>query len=326
MRLGLTSASYQYLFGGDGEMFVDRTSGKYDWRGLPRPYFTQTDPMIGSESVELWQIARARALGVPVVHCPIMDWDEANVRQVKAALVENGQELIPAIGADLIVRGERLEQEVAGAIDMIERYDRFGDVEIAKFCLFPMVYNRFRRDPPLREQLDRMIAALPPIVEAAERAGIVLAFENHLDYRAKEVVEIIEAIDSPNLRFLFDTGNPFSVCEDPVEAAEVAAPYTVLVHLKDVVVLPWTPASTGYFACMYACPLGEGNVELERIVDLLAERAPDGDALTVSIEVTPMPPSTDEDRWVEHGVAWMKERLARHLGQGAGAVAADPSA
>jgi sugar phosphate isomerase/epimerase len=178
----------------------------------------------------------------------------------------------------------------------------------------PMTVNRFRKDPPLREQIDRMIAALPLVVEAAEKAGIVLAFENHLDYRAGEIVEVIEAIDSPSLRFLFDTGNPFSVCEDPVEAAEIAAPYTVLVHLKDVVVLPWTPMSPGYFAAMYACPLGEGNVELERIVQILAERAPDSDRLTLSIEVTPMPPATDEDLWVEKGIAWMRETLAAYLG------------
>jgi sugar phosphate isomerase/epimerase len=325
MRLGLTNASYQYLFGGDGEMFVDRTSGKYDWRGLPRPYFTQTPPMIHTDSVELWQVERARQLGVPVVHCPIMDWSEDNVARISAALDENGQELVPAIFADLVVRGEQLEKEIENAIDLIERYARLG-VQLSKFCLVPMIYNRFRKDPPLREQLDRMIAGLPAIVEAAERNGIVLAFENHLDYRASEVVEIIEAIDSPNLQFLFDTGNPFSVCEDPIEAAEVAAPYTVLAHIKDVVVMPWTPASLGYFACMYACPLGEGNVEIEKIVQLLAERSPVGDALTLAIEVTPMPPSTDEDLWVEKGIEWMREHLASHLDESAPATAGGATA
>jgi sugar phosphate isomerase/epimerase len=313
MRLGLTSASYQYLFGGDNDMFVDRTSGRYDWRGLPRPYFTQTSQMIRTDSVELWQARRAHELGVPVVHCPIGNWSRDNLAELKETLERNGQELMPAIGMDMMLQGDALARETEGAVDLIERYGDFGGVRVAKLCLVPMVYNRFRKDPPLRDQLDRMIAALPPVVEAAERAGIVLAFENHLDYRAGEVVEIIEAIDSPHLRFLFDSGNPFSVCEDPVEAAELAAPYTVLVHLKDVVVLPWTPMSPGYFACMYACPLGEGNVDLERIVDIFAERTPDADRLALAIEVTPMPPATDEDLWVERGIEWMLTNLARHL-------------
>jgi sugar phosphate isomerase/epimerase len=214
-----------------------------------------------------------------------------------------------------MLAGDELLASVDAAVADIHRYGEFGGVRICKTMLMPMVYNRFRSDPPLREQLDRIVAALPPVVEAAEAAGIVLAFENHLDYRASEVVEIIEAIDSPHLRFLFDTGNPLSVCEDPMAAAKVAAPYTVLVHLKDVVVLPWTPASTGYFACMYACPLGEGNVDLEGIVELLAEQSPAGEELTLAIEVTPMPPATDEDKWVEEGIAWMKARLGKHLGE-----------
>ena len=313
MRLGLTSASYQYLFGGDGDAFVDRTSGRFDWRGLPRPYFTQTGPIVAAESVELWQIERAKQLGVPVVHCPIADWGEENVRRVKAALEANGQELMPAIGADLVVKGSERNREIDAAIEVIERYRAFGDVTISKFCLAPMIYNRFRSEPPLREQLDRMIDGLRPIAKAAESAGIVLALENHLDYRAVEIVEIIEAVGSPSLKFLFDTGNPFSVCEDPVAAAQAAAPYTVLVHVKDVVVLPWTPESGSYFACMYACPLGEGNVEIPRIIEILAEQAPQADDLVLAVEVTPLPVTADEDLWVEKGVEWMRRHLTQYL-------------
>lgn len=312
MRLGLTDSCYQYLFGGDGQMFVDRTSGWYDWRGLPRPYFTRTGPLVETDNIPLWQAERARQLGVPVVHSSISNWSPEATAELKAALDANGQELMPAICTDLIVRGDQLAREIERSVEEIERYGAFG-VRTAKFCLVPMIYNRFRSDPPLREQLDRLIAGLPPLVEAAKRAGIVLAFENHLDYRASEVVEVIEAIDSPSLKFLFDTGNPFSVCEDPVEAAEVAAPYTVLAHVKDVVVLPWTPASGSFFACMYACPLGEGNVDIKRITEILATRAPDPETLTLAIEITPMPAATDEDLWVEKGIEWMRNELAAYL-------------
>lgn len=314
MRLGLTNYTYQWLFASPGgREFVDRSSAEYDWRGLPLPYFTQTGTTVRPDSLEVWQIDRAKSLGLPVVHCPIFDWDEGNVRRVRALLDENEQELVPAVAADLIATGDKLEREVANAVDLIRRYGAVGGIKLSKFCVAPMVHNRFRSDPPLREQLDRIIAALPALVEAAAEAGIVLAFENHLDYRAKEVVEIIEAIGSPNLRFLFDTGNPFSVCEDPVDAADAAAPYTVLVHIKDVRVVPWTPMSPGYFAVMYACPLGQGNVDLVRIVDILAERAPDPRTLPLAIEVTPIPPSADEDRWMEEGILWMKERFAGHI-------------
>jgi sugar phosphate isomerase/epimerase len=194
-------------------------------------------------------------------------------------------------------------------VSTIERFAAFGGISVVKACQYPMIHNRFRREPPLREQLDRLTVALRPVAAAAERAGIVLAWENHLDYRAAEVVEIIEAVGSPSLRFLFDTGNAFPVCEDPVDAARIAAPYTVAVHLKDIVVLPWTPASPGYVACMYACPLGEGNVPLREVVEILRDGSPAGADLILSAEVSHGPPNTDEDRWTEAGIDWMRANL-----------------
>lgn len=314
MRLGLTNYTYQWLFApAGGQEFVDRASAFYDFRGLPLPYLTQTGRTLSPDSFEVWQIDRAQALGLPVVHCPIVNWDEENLGRIRERLTTNGQEIVPAIGANLIATGVELEQEIDNTVALIRRYHDFGNIRLSKFCIAPMVHNRFRHDPPLSVQLERIVAGLPQIVEAAEAAGIVLAFENHLDYRAAEVVEIIDHVASPYLRFLFDTGNPFGVCEDPVTAAELAAPYTVLVHVKDVRVVPWTPMSLGYFACMYACPLGEGNVDLDRIVEIMRDHAPNGNELVFAIEVTPIPPSEDEDRWLEHSTQWMKERFASYL-------------
>jgi sugar phosphate isomerase/epimerase len=310
MRLGLCTYSYQHLFAGAADMFVDRTSAEFDWRGLPRPYFLETGTTVRPESLELWQLDRARRLGASAVECPITVWEDENLERVRAALSANGQELVPSLGADLLATGADLDRAVAGMVEAIERYAAFGGISLAKACTYPMVHNRFRNDPPLREQLDRLIAALPPVVAAAERAGIVLAWENHLDYRAHEVVEIIEGVGSPHLRFLFDMGNAFPVCEDPLDAARIAAPYTVLAHVKDIVVLPWTPASPGYLAAMYACPLGEGNVPLRAIVDTLRDAAPDAEALPLMVEAAHGPPNTDEDRWVEEGVKWMRANLA----------------
>jgi sugar phosphate isomerase/epimerase len=309
MRLGLSTFAYQHLLAGEPDMFVDRTSREFAWRGLPRPYFLETDVTVRPDSRELWQLERARQLGISVVECPITAWDDAHLERLRATLDANGQELIVDLGADLMADGPALQRAVSEAVETVERFGAFGGISIAKACVLPMVHNRFRHDPPLREQLDRIIAALPPIVAAAERAGIVLAWENHLDYRASEVVEIIEAIDSPNLRFLLDTGNAFPVCEDPVEAARIAAPYTVAVHVKDIVVLPWTPASPGYVACMYACPLGEGNVPLREIAEILRDGAPRPDDLVLSLEPSHGPPGTDEDRWVRAGAEWVRANL-----------------
>lgn len=314
MRLAFVGASYCHLFP-DNDNFIDRTSGRYGFKGTPRPHFLQTPVVASTAGMELWQIERARELGAPVVHTSISDWSDGNVRAVKEALERNGQELVPAVGFDMMADGSELARETDEAIAAIGRYGDFGGIRLCKMFVYPMIYNRFQRAPGLPEQLERMAAALPPVVAAAEKAGIVLALENHLDYRVKETVSVIEDVGSPQLRLLLDIGNPLAVAEDPVEAARAGVPYTALVHLKDVTVFPFTPGSPGYFACMYVCPIGEGCVDVEGIVSILQAHAPDPADLALGIEMSPVPPYVDEDLWVEKSFAWVRAHLGRYLSE-----------
>jgi sugar phosphate isomerase/epimerase len=312
VRLGLTQSTYQYLFSPPQGLFADRATGFFDERGMPAPYFLSTPVTIEPASATEWLITRCAQLGLPVCHANLMSREPAYVDKIKRLLQTHDIELMPALAIDAIAGGDATKAGIDFAIEQLRFYRDFGGVAIAKYCTYPMVHNRFRSDPPLREQLERIVENSRPIVKAAEEAGITLAFENHLDYRASEVVQIIEAIDSPNLRFLFDMGNTVVVIEDPVEAAKVAAPYTVLCHLKDVRILPWTPGAL-YVAAVFAAPLGRGNVEIETICEILQQHAPDPRTLCLSLENMPVPPNEDEDRWVVEGITWAKERLARFL-------------
>jgi sugar phosphate isomerase/epimerase len=221
--------------------------------------------------------------------------------------------MTPSLGVDLISGGEATHASIENAFKFLQGYQAFGGVTVSKFCTTPMTHNRFRNDPPLQQQLDLIIKNIKPVVRAAEDAGIVLAFENHLDYRAAEIVQIIETVDSPNLRFLFDTGNTVVVIEDPVEAAKIAAPYTVLCHLKDVRILPWTPSAL-FVAAVLAAQLGRGNVDIEQICAIMHAKAPNPTNLCLSLENMPVPPNEDEDVWVVEGIKWAKEHLAKFLG------------
>ena len=312
MRLGLTQSTYQYLFSPPQGLFADRSHGYFDAKGFPYPYFLSTPITIPGDLVLEWLINRTADLGLQVCHANLMSQEPAYVARMKALLQKRGIELMPALAIDPIAGGETTRQAIDFAISQLEFYKNFGDVKVAKFCTYPMIHNRFRNDPPLREQLDLIIKNTKPIAKAAEAAGIVLAMENHLDYRASEVVEVIDAINSPNFQFLFDMGNTTVVIEDPVEAAKVAAPYTVLCHLKDVRILPWTPAAL-YVAAIFAAPLGRGNVDIVKICEILQEKAPNPQNLTLSLENMPIPPNEDEDLWTVESIKWAKENLAKFL-------------
>ena len=83
-----------------------------------------------------------------------------------------------------------------------------------------------------------MVDNLPIVATAAAEASLQLALLPHLDYRAVELVEVMERVDHPALRMAFDTANPFPVCEEPVEAARIALPHAVAIALKDVQIYP----------------------------------------------------------------------------------------
>lgn len=311
MRLGLTSSTYQYLFA-DGSFFPDRTDLAFSARGLPYPYFVDKPRLDPATQLE-WLINRCVELELPVCHAGIRNWDDrAYLDKIKGLLKRHKIEMMPAIGANLISTGDTAKRVIDASIEMLERYRDFGDIAISKYCTVPMIHTRFTTEPPLDEQLALIIENSRPIVKAAQECGIILAFENHLDYRAREIVQVIKAVDSPYLRFLFDTGNTLTVCEDPVDAAYDAAPYTVLVHLKDLRVLPWTPHRE-FVSVMYAAPLGRGHVNNLKILEIMAEQAPETKNLCLSLEMMPMPPNEDEDRWVEASIAYAKKAFAKYL-------------
>jgi sugar phosphate isomerase/epimerase len=310
MRLGLTNSTYQYLFG--GWLFPDRTKLEFNLYGQPSPYFTQTPVHIDPSKALEWLIQKCVQLRLPVIHAGINNWDDAYVDKIKGLLTKHELEMMPAIAGDFVNVGDVAKQAVDAACETLRRYQRFGDIRISKFCTYPMIHTRFTTEPPLDEQLDRIVENTRPIAKVAQECGIVLAFENHLDYRAREVNRIIEAVDSLHLRFLFDTGNTLTVCEDPVDAAHEAAKYTVLVHLKDVKVHPWNPGRE-FVSVMYAAPLGRGHVKNKEIVQIMKEKAPNADDLVLSLEMMPMPPNEDEDRWVDASIEWAKKELAEYL-------------
>jgi sugar phosphate isomerase/epimerase len=91
-------------------------------------------------------------------------------------------------------------------------------------------------EPPLKGYTDEngfgwVIDGLNRCLKVAEHAGVVLALENHwgLGRTPEGLLRIVNAIDSPWLQILMDTGN---FLEDPYDKLEKIAPKTVYVQAK----------------------------------------------------------------------------------------------
>ncbi len=95
-----------------------------------------------------------------------------------------------------------------------------------------------------REALDTFITNLRPVVECAEKCGVILALEpvyRHIVYDGKRAREVLDRIGSPNLKIIFDpvnllwTDNYENRMEVIDEAMDILDKDIVMIHLKDCI-------------------------------------------------------------------------------------------
>ena len=122
--------------------------------------------------------------------------------------------------------------------------------------------------------LDLFVENLKPVVEAAEKFGVILAIEpvyKHIVYSPERARIVLDKIGSPNLQIIFDPVNllhPDNLHRrDEIikEAIELLGPDISIIHLKDYVL------NDGNMDCL-GC--GFGQMDYERIVRFAVEKKP----------------------------------------------------
>lgn len=126
------------------------------------------------------------------------------------------------------------------------------------------VLRTFTHHPWSADLVRRTIRDLRAALPAAHHAGVTVALENHEEFTATELVEIVAAIDDPRLRLLFDYGNGIPVLEDPRRTLELMAPWIAACHVKDVVMVPATETPERVSAAA-GVALGDGAIDLDRL-------------------------------------------------------------
>ncbi len=125
-----------------------------------------------------------------------------------------------------------------------------------------------------KEALEVFIENVKPVVEYAEKCGVILAIEpvyKHIVYNPERAREVLDRIASPNLQIIFDPVNllhPDNLDRrDEVisEAIELLGPDISIIHLKDYVL------EGGQMNCL-GCGLGE--MDYERIVEFAVSKKP----------------------------------------------------
>jgi len=124
---------------------------------------------------------------------------------------------------------------------------------------------------PFNQHVDEFLRVLRVIAPLARDLDIKIAVENHgaVDFLARELRSLVETAGIDYVGVCLDTGNPAYAAEDPVVSTEILAPYIIATQIRDTRV--WAVAEG---AMAQWVPLGQGNVDLRCIRDILLLQAP----------------------------------------------------
>jgi sugar phosphate isomerase/epimerase len=186
-------------------------------------------------------------------------------REVRARLEGEGLVLsCLATGARLAAPdpGER-----ARHVEELRRYiDLAGDLG----CPFVRTFGGPRaRDRELEAVVEYAAQGYRPLLAQAGDRGVTLLLETHDDWSAAAPVRaVVERVDHPRLRVLWDLMHPQRMLEKPAETFLAIGSYTAYLHGHDGV---YDPSGR-----MQIAPLGQGVIDHAGPLRLLSEAGFDG--------------------------------------------------
>ena len=166
---------------------------------------------------------------------------------------------LPSDDADIA----RFDAEMQSAVSVGARAARTTIIPGRRYEYFDSIEMFNEYDARGRRMLERGA----PI---AEKFRLPIAVENHKDHRDDQRVALFEHISSEFVGACVDTGNSFALLEDPIETVTKLAPWAHSVHLKDQALQPY---EDGFL--LADIPLGQGGLDLKRMVQILKTTRPD---------------------------------------------------
>lgn len=252
-------------------------------------------------------IKRARELkvdGVSLESCFIPRFDAAYLSEIKGMLDEAKLDRVFAWGHPDGLEGGRNTKAYDEMVKSVEYAEAIG-ATVMRVVGSSLMF-RFEPHGPQIEKLSRMFS---DAVKVAEKKGIKLADENHIDFNPDEMLQIIRNVNSPSFGINFDTGNFMRVQADPIKGMEKLARHTFATHVKDLKVQRGVSVDEWFF--FSTTPVGDGLVNNQKLAQLLEDAGYQG-FLAVEIDFLHPDYKEDEDRAVAQSVKELR-RIANSL-------------
>nr|WP_297284333.1 sugar phosphate isomerase/epimerase family protein [uncultured Agathobaculum sp.] len=242
------------------------------------------------EAIELMH--RIGADGIEIVvqddYCSGLpcDCDENTLSEVKQCAEKNGIQIICLTPYNSYFNSldETVRQREIAAIKKVIGYcDYLG----AKYIRIYGGNLAAGDTEKLTERRAKLVESMRELGDAAAEKGVTLVIENHFNtmaVSAKESASLIEEIDHPAVRILYDQANlTFTENECYEEAIPVQQKYVKYIHVKDLVFKEGVAFSSSNVAHpdesernVYTRIVGEGVVPWPQILRAVKERGYDG--------------------------------------------------
>lgn len=127
-------------------------------------------------------------------------------------------------------------------------------------------YEVYQSQEEFQRAFDLASTTLQRVEPILRKYQMKLAVENHKDWRAYELVDLLKKANSEWIGATLDFGNSIALIEDPMEVIRTLAPLAFSTHVKDMGLEEYPD---GFL--LSEVPLGQGMLDLQQIVSLCEE-------------------------------------------------------
>jgi len=247
-------------------------------------------------------LEHSHEIGAGGIQVVIKDWTidfgkKVRDRREKLGMYLEGSLGVPGKSEDVA----KFEQEVVAAKEA-------GAQIIRTVCTSGRRYEAYHSAGDFEDARKKALTSIQLAEPILKKHKVKLAVENHKDWRANELVEIMKQISSEWVGVTLDFGNSIALMEDPMQVITTLAPYLLTTHVKDMGLDEYEDG-----ILLSEVPLGKGILDLPKIISICNQH---NSKTTFNLEmITRDPlqvPCLKDDYWATFGSVGGTE-LARTL-------------
>ena len=203
-------------------------------------------------------LMRCHALGAAGIQAPL----HGDLRQLRGRAEQLGMYIEGMVQLPKNGETSAFEKDIQDAKDA-------GAVCVRAAALSGRRYESFASLADWRKFVTDSQSNIEAALPILEKYKIPLALENHKDWTADEMVELMKSHPSEYLGVCLDFGNNIALLDDPINVTEMLAPFTIATHVKDMGV-EWF--NDGFLISELV--LGQGFLDLPRMISLIRQSRP----------------------------------------------------